>query len=61
MDAWTRYTREMRVANGLTPVPSFRESMRHFWCMLAHGAYHTPQELHPQSPMMKITCHKCRI
>jgi hypothetical protein len=38
-----------------------KEIWKHFWCMLAHGAHHTVDEIHPQSVMMKITCSKCRV
>ncbi len=61
MDAWGKFTRETRAANGLTPVPSFKESLRHFWCMLAHGAHQTVDEVHPQAAIVRITCHKCRV
>jgi hypothetical protein len=59
MDDWAKFTQETRVANGLTPVPSFKESLGHFWCMLAHGAHQTTETFQPR--MVKITCDKCRI
>jgi hypothetical protein len=59
--SYRQWVRDTRVANGMTPIPSFRETMRHLWCMIGHGAHHEVDEIHPQSTMVRISCHKCRV
>lgn len=61
MSVWRKFTMATREANGLTPIPGFRESLEHAWCMVAHGAHHTVDDVHPQAAIIRITCTKCRV
>jgi hypothetical protein len=58
---WREYVTKIRIANGMSERPSFGETVRHAWCMLAHGARQKVDEIHPQSTGQRISCAKCRV
>jgi hypothetical protein len=60
-ETWAEYVTKVRLKDGLSAKPSGQETLGHLWCMVAHGRHHNVNEIHPQSPLNRIECTKCRV